>query len=136
MKKLFKNIFYFTIFFLVNACSSNPEPMKPKNILSENQMRSLLKEMHLVDAASKQRFIKENRDITTKYALYKGVLEKNEISKEVFDSSMMFYSNHPEIFANIYDSMLIDLEKMKLEIQSIPKNDSIPQNKTDLTEQE
>lgn len=119
MKKLFLKIFLLTFFFLTFSCGEEKNETIPSNVMSPKKLSKLLSDLHLIDAASKQRIINDERNLTLKYELYKGVLQEKGISKELFDSTLYFYTNHPELLSEIYDSMLVNLQNQR---DSIPNN--------------
>ena len=82
---------------------------RPKGILSSREMRSLLVDLHKTDGLlqiSGGR-IMENE---VKDLYYAQVLEKHGVTQAQFDSSLVWYTAHPQFFNKIYPKVLKELE--------------------------
>ena len=86
-------------------------------MLQPEQMRSILKEIHLAQSAIAVATISDSSKYTiTEYEAF--IFEKNKTTQIHFTKSMAFYSAHPEVLQPIYDSVLVDLNKLQSETQS------------------
>ena len=92
-------------FLITLIISCNQENIPPTNLISEEQFIEVLYDFHLVDAASKQSVIANNRNNKVKHAQYKGILEHHKISKAQFDSTMNYYISIPEELKIIYEKV-------------------------------
>ena len=88
---------------LIISCTQ--ENIPPKSLLSKKQLIEVLYDFHLVDAASKQSIIANNRNNKIKHAQYKGILEHHKISKDQFDSTINYYIARPEEVKMIYEKV-------------------------------
>ena len=74
---------------------------RPKGILSSRQMRDVLYDLHRADAILRISGLDYGHDeATAKY--YEVVLEKHGVTQAQFDSSLVWYTDHPSRFNKIY----------------------------------
>lgn len=82
---------------------------RPKGILHSKQMRDLLIDLHktegVIQAAGVRFDAHEERDL-----YYAEVLEKHGVTQAQFDSSIVWYTAHPQFFNKIYPKVLKELE--------------------------
>lgn len=83
---------------------------RPKGILHSWEMREVLVDLHKTDAllqlSGKQ--YSESEDKAIYYAI---VLERHGITQAEFDSSLVWYTAHPQLFDKIYPKVLAQLKK-------------------------
>ena len=83
---------------------------RPKGILSSRQMRNVIIDLHkteaLMDESGLSRYNSEVRSV-----YYAQVLEKHGITQSQFDSSLVWYTAHPQLFDKIYPKVLKSLEE-------------------------
>ena len=82
-------------------------------------------DIHLVDALSKQKVIDDNRRLDIKYAQYKSVLAKYQVSKADFDTTLVYYSKHPDEFKEIYNEIINEFKQMEIEVYENNPKDSL-----------
>ena len=96
-----KTIFFVLVLF--TSCT-NDEVKIPNEILSEENMKNLLVEIHLSDALAADERIKDVKLLNEiKKAYFTSVLEANNISEAAFDKSLAFYQEHPSVLFEIYE---------------------------------
>ena len=82
---------------------------RPKGVLSSREMRDVMVDLHKTDAMlqmSGYRFNEyEERD-----RYYAAVLEAHGTTQAEFDSSLVWYTAHPQFFNKIYPKVLAKLE--------------------------
>ena len=82
---------------------------RPKGILSSRQMRQVIIDLHkteaLLDETGISRYNSEARSL-----YYAQVLERHETTQAQFDSSLVWYTQHPQRFNKIYPRVLQRLE--------------------------
>lgn len=82
---------------------------RPKGILSSREMRQVLVDLHKTDGMLQTRGARgleyEDRDL-----YYAQVLAKHHVTQAQFDSSLVWYTAHPQFFNKIYPKVLKDLE--------------------------
>lgn len=81
---------------------------RPKGILHSREMRSLLADLHKTDAMIEVKGIRTTSN-EEKEIYYAQVLEKHGVTQAQFDSSLVWYTAHPQFFNKIYPRVLKDL---------------------------
>ena len=82
---------------------------RPRGVLSSREMRSVLHDLHRADAILQVAGYNYGHDAAlAKY--YQQVLEKHGITQAQFDSSLVWYTDHPQRFDKIYPKVVADLE--------------------------
>ena len=82
---------------------------RPKGILHSGEMRAVLKDLHKADAAMQVSGLKRT-DQEIKNIYYAQILEKHHITQAQFDSSLVWYTAHPQLFDKIYPKVMAELE--------------------------
>ena len=111
-KILNRFILLVTCTLLFSACDN-----RPKRVLSQRQMTSVLTEMHKTDACMAERGLTYGR-YSNKAPYYKFILKKYGITQAQFDSSLVWYTKNPREFDNIYDKVLVNLTSFQKEIKN------------------
>ena len=106
-------ILLITIFF---SCKDHTVVELKAPPIKEKDFINLLTDIHLVDALSKQKVIDDNRKLPIKFGQYKGVFEKHGVTKEDFDATMVHFSQKPELFLAMYDSVIANYVRMEVEL--------------------
>ena len=121
-KLMQKNIIKLLMFALtigIYACGSSNNEVKSTVIIPKDSLIQMLKDIHLVDAASKQNFIPNNAVTHYKYQEYKFVLEKHGISKARFDSTLTYYSSKGKEFEALYDDLIKEMKKDEVVLEKL-----------------
>ena len=82
---------------------------RPKGILHSWEMRKVLVDLHKTDATL-QVAGKQFGDGEEKAMYYAVVLDRHGITQAQFDSSLVWYTAHPQLFDKIYPKVLADLK--------------------------
>ena len=102
--KISKTILVLTLCSLLLILSG----CRPKGILHSWELRALLYDLHRMDAllqvSGKQYESDEVRNI-----YYAAVLEKHGVTQAQFDSSLVWYTAHPQLFDKIYPKVIVRL---------------------------
>lgn len=78
---------------------------RPKGIMTSRQMRLVLYDLHRADAILQIEGLTYGHDEEiAKY--YQVVLDKHHITQAEFDSSLVWYTDHPQLFNKIYPKVL------------------------------
>ena len=90
---------------------------RPKGILTSRQMRNILYELHRADAVLQVAGKNYGHDDElAKY--YQGVLDKNHVTQAEFDSSLVWYTDHPQIFNKIYPKVVQRCEQEQQDLEA------------------
>ena len=111
MKKI---LFFSVLFAFLSACKS---PI-PANIIQPDQMGKLLYDMHMVDAYISTM---PNQDSAKKVAAtyYKGIYKKFNVDSALYQQSMDFYYDNPEIMADLYKNIQAKVKQTKTKMEKI-----------------
>ena len=82
---------------------------RPKGIISSREMRDILIDLHKTDGLLQVCGYQHGYD-ETRNIYYAMVLEKHGITQAQFDSSLVWYTNNPQIFNKIYPKVMERLE--------------------------
>ena len=110
------------IYLLIVSCllfsCSIAEKKTPKNILPEIEFKTILKEIHLAEAS-----FEINKTINLENAkielanTYFNIYNKNQTSKEDFQTALNYYSENPKKLEKIYSDILgkLSIERSKID---------------------
>lgn len=83
---------------------------RPSSVLSSREMRALLIDLHRADAVLQVAGYNYGHDeAVAKY--YQSVLDKHGVTQAQFDSSLVWYTDNPQIFDKIYPRVVAELEE-------------------------
>jgi len=82
---------------------------RPRGVLSSREMRDVLYDLHRADGALQVAGYNYSHDEELS-ACYKSVLDKHGITQAQFDSSLVWYTDHPQRFNKIYPKIVARLE--------------------------
>ena len=87
-----------------------------KDHLSAKQMENILFDLHRAEGIIWERGIERGHDEEVR-AYYQVVMDKYGVTQAQFDSSLVWYTDHPERFNKIYPRVIkrLEAEKAKLE---------------------
>lgn len=95
---------------------------RPRGILSERKMKEVLVDMHRADGIMQvSGALYSNDDNVAAY--YKSVLDKHGITQAQFDSSLVWYTDNPNIFDKMYPSIIEQLETEHAAAQIIAQDE-------------
>jgi len=119
--KTFKGLIFISFVSIFCAtCTPSGSVEKPERFIPKEQFMEILIDLHLTDAMLNDKKLDDNQLDSGSY--YNFLLQKYDISKKTFEENLYYYSNQPQVFNAVYDSVLTRLSK-KLEHQQIEKPD-------------
>jgi len=112
---------FLSILFFAFACNETTEEKIPDYVIPMEKMATVLVDVHLLEAslnvglganAINPSFLgKPNIE-----QVNEDVLKKHGVDKHLFDTSFVYYSRHPEVLNEIYQTVLNELSKKQSEI--------------------
>ena len=83
---------------------------RPRGVLSNKEMRNVLYDLHRVDGALQVAGYNygHNQELA---AYYKTVLDEHGVTQAEFDSSLVWYTDNPQIFNKIYPKVIARLQE-------------------------
>ena len=82
---------------------------RPRGVLSNREMREVLYDLHRADGAIQVAGYNYSHDQEVA-GYYKDVLDKHGITQAEFDSSLVWFTDNPQIFNKIYPKVITRLE--------------------------
>ena len=82
---------------------------RPRGVLSNKEMRDVLYDLHRVDGALQVAGYNygHNQELA---AYYKTVLDEHGVTQAEFDSSLVWFTDNPQIFNKIYPKVIARLQ--------------------------
>ena len=121
MIKLFSGTFFPVRFFIIAfifflfSCTRKPVEI-PKSVLPKDQLIPVLVDIHVAQAAMGMNQLVDTSHFTmSEYTSY--IFTIHHITKNEYDSSMSFYSQHPELLSEIYQEVINELSKKQGEAE-------------------
>ena len=93
------------ILLIILSCVS----CRPRMVLSNREMRDVLYDLHRADGALQVAGYSHGHSQELS-AYYKSVLDKHGITQAEFDSSLVWFTDNPQIFNKIYPKVIARLE--------------------------
>jgi len=93
----------------ISSCASNSDATSeiiPANVIDSLTFAKVLADMHIMDGGAKFQAFPDNRIAANKYSQNLGVLKKYNLDKAKFDSTLVYYSAHPDKFDRVYNKVL------------------------------
>ena len=86
---------------------------KKKNItgdefIERDVLVDVLVDIHLMDGVTQDRKFGRKYDVDS-LDIFTPILEKHQVSKQMFDTTMFVYSRYPELLDQVYNDVLIKL---------------------------
>jgi hypothetical protein len=106
-----KRIALLLVFASLIACSRKPMVV-PDDILAEKEMTELLTDLHLMQSSLNERM--KEKPAGTHDDYFELLLRKHKVTRENFLKSLKFYSDHPEVLNEVYDSVIVRLSTKNL----------------------
>jgi len=82
---------------------------RPRDVLSNSKMREVLYDLHRVDGALQTAGYVHGHD-KEQAAYYQSVLDKHGVTQAQFDSSLVWFTDNPQIFNKIYPKVIDRLQ--------------------------
>ena len=95
---------------LTPACEKN-KSITGKAFLEREVLVDVLVDIHLADAVTNDRKFNRKYDADS-IDILSPILEKHQVTKEMFDTTLIVYSQYPELFDKVYNDVLIKLNVM------------------------
>ncbi len=107
----------YVLFVVLCACTLGLTGCRPKGILHSSEMREVLVDLHKTDALLQVSGLQygHNEALDIYYA---QVLEKHGITQAQFDSSIVWYTDHPLLFNKIYPKVEAEIKAERTAFQT------------------
>jgi hypothetical protein len=112
---------WFLLCTLILSCSG----AKRKYIIPEKKLVPIIVDMQIADGLALGYFPDVKNLKLDSAAIYGWVMEKHDVTRAQFDSTMAFYTKHPDRLDRIYEKVIATLSKMESEIKEAEKEEQI-----------
>jgi hypothetical protein len=99
------------ILVLVAPACKKKDSISGKAFIEREVLVDVLVDVHLADGVTNDRKFNRKYDADSIDVL-SPILEKHKVSREMFDTTLVVYSQHPELFDQVYNEVLIKLNVM------------------------
>jgi hypothetical protein len=93
-----------------NACQTR-ESITGKEYIEREVLVDVLVDIHLADGVTNDRKFNRKYDVDSIDVLT-PILEKYQVTRQMFDTTMSVYTRHPELLDQVYNDVLIKLNVM------------------------
>jgi hypothetical protein len=109
-RPLYQGMIVFLMAMTLAACQ-NKEGISGKVFIERGVLVDMLVDIHLADGVSNDRKFHRKFDVDS-IDIFSPILDKYQISREMFDTTMFVYSRNPEQLDQVYNDVLIKLNVM------------------------
>ena len=116
MMMSYRTFLFLAVFIAFSSCDK-PKPVIPAGVLTEKEMIPVLVDIHIAQSASAL-FVAGDSIKYDMNNLLPYILSIHKIDQAVYDSSISFYTRHPEIMQQMYEEVINELSKKQGEASS------------------
>ncbi len=98
------------LIMLTPACEKK-KSITGKAFLEREVLVDVLVDIHLADGVTNDRKFNRKHDADS-IDILSPILEKHQVTREMFDTTLIVYSQYPELFDQVYNDVLIKLNVM------------------------
>jgi len=110
---MLKKVLFILCPVLLFACTDAGKVVIPDSVLPKEKMAEVMVDIHLLEASMNLNIAEaENKPANL------DLFSKHSTTKQQYDESYKFYTEHPELLTEIYQLVLNDLSKMQAETNS------------------
>ncbi len=117
-------LFIFTSILIVFSACHKKQSISGDEFIEREVLVNVLADIHLADGLSNDRKFHRRYDVDSIDVL-SPILEKYQVSREMFDTTMYVYTRHPDLLDQVYSEVLIKLNVMLDEINKQEPSTSI-----------
>ncbi len=101
----------FLILLMLSPGCHKKTSITGKAFLEREQLVDVLVDIHLADGVTNDRKFNRMYDVDS-IDILSPILEKHQVNRQMFDTTLIVYSQHPELFDQVYNEVLIKLNLM------------------------
>ncbi|MBK9291406.1 MAG: DUF4296 domain-containing protein [Bacteroidetes bacterium] len=118
--RLFATGLLFVALVLIGAsgCSKGKtDHIRPKVLMSQATLTSVLTEVHLVEAAMNMRRNNGQEFENQKNALFDAIFTHYGITPELLEANLLYYNQHPAVMEKVYQDVIDSLLRIQQELR-------------------
>jgi hypothetical protein len=89
----------------------------PGNVIGKEELASIIVDIHVAEALYFQQRSNYRKIAPEALTYYKSILDKHGVSKELLDTTILWYSNHPKVYLVVYDKVVATLSEKQAFIE-------------------
>lgn len=98
----------FLVLLAISPACKKKEKITGKAFMNREDLVDVLVDIHLADGVTNDRKFNRKFDADS-IDILSPILEKHQVSRQMFDTTLLVYSKYPEIFDQVYNDVLIKL---------------------------
>ena len=99
------------ILMMLSPACQKKKSITGKAFLEREVLVDVLVDIHLADGVTNDRKFNRKYDADS-IDILSPILEKHQVSREMFDTTLIVYSQYPELFNQVYNDVIIKLNVM------------------------
>lgn len=117
-------LFLFAAVLIVFSACQKKKSISGDEFIEREVLVNVLADIHLADGLSNDRKFHRRYDVDS-IDILSPILEKYQVSHQMFDTTMYVYTRHPDLLDQVYSDVLIKLNVMLDEINKQEPTTSI-----------
>jgi hypothetical protein len=106
----YPGILFLLLVFTFTACQKK-KSISGNEFIEREVLVDLLVDIHLMDGVTQDRKFNRKFEVDS-IDIFTPILEKHQVTKQMFDTTMFVYSRNPELLDQVYNDVLIKLNVM------------------------
>lgn len=105
---------------MLYSCAEEKEVVIPENVLSKEKMATVMTDIHLLEASMTLNFSNAANMINgpEMQATTVQLLKKNNVTREQYQTSFIFYAEHPDLLTEVYKQVLNNLSQLQAKVSN------------------
>jgi len=96
----------------MNQGCSKPKKITGREFIEKEVLVDVLVDIHLVDGITNDRKFYRRFTDADSIDVLGPILEKHQVNRQMFDTTLLVYTRHPELFDEVYNDVLSRLNMM------------------------
>ncbi|MDX5446753.1 MAG: DUF4296 domain-containing protein [Bacteroidota bacterium] len=110
------------LFLLILVSCKNKDVKVPEEVIPEDKMIEVMIDVHLLEGARSGNSIIGSDSLYIQ-DYYEGLLQDHDLTVEEYEQSFKWYTEHPEVFKDVYQRVMERLSVMEAEAQKKAKEE-------------
>ena len=111
MKRISRLTLFLLCMLMTGPACKKQKSITGKEFIEREVFVDILVDIHLADGVTNDRKFNRKFDADSIDVL-SPILEKHQVTREMFDTTLVVYSQNPELFDQVYNDVLIKLNLM------------------------
>jgi len=117
----------FTLLLILFAACQKKQSISGDKFIEREVLVDVLSDIHLADGLSNDRTFHRRYDVDS-IDILTPILEKHQVTRQMFDTTMYVYTRHPDLLDQVYSDVLI---KLNVKMDEINKAEPEPPNRAE-----